>query len=319
MKTKVLYLFLGVIIVMAAALAAAIVLASPKAPPAMESIAAPFRTMNFTSLPPVRHYQARDGVKLAYRAYPADRACRTVVLVHGSSASSSSLHALAEHLQESAIDVYALDIRGHGESGPKGDIDYVGQLEDDLEDFMKQMFQNRTDVILAGFSSGGGFVLRFAAGPRQQLFSRYIALAPFIRYDAPTTRPNNGEWARASVPRIIALTLLGPMGRKWLGHLPVIAFGIDPQNARYQTPTYSYRLASNFGLHHDYASDLKAIKRPLTVIVGEEDELLYPQKYLSVFAEPQPHAEIRIVPGVGHVTLTTDQAGLEAIAEVISN
>ena len=319
MKTTVLYLLLGIIIVMAAALIAAITLASPKAPPMMESIAAPFRGMNFTSLPPVRHYRARDGAQLAYRAYPADHSRQTVVLVHGSSASGSSLHALAGYLQKNDIDVYALDMRGHGESGLKGDIDYVGQLEDDLEDFMKQMFQNRPDVILAGFSSGGGFALRFAAGPRQQIFSRYIALAPFIRYDAPTTRPNNGEWARASVPRIIALTLLGPVGRKWLGHLPVIAFGIDPQNARYQTSTYSYRLSSNFGLHHDYVSDLKAIKRPLTVIVGEKDELIYPQKYLSLFAEPQPHAEIRIVSGVGHITLTTDPAGLEAIAEVISN
>jgi len=319
MKTTVLYLLMGVIIVMAAAFIAAITLASPKAPPMMESIAAPFRAMNFASLPPVRHYQARDGAQLAYRAYPADHSRHTVALVHGSSASSSSLHALAEYLQKNDIDVYALDMRGHGESGRQGDIDYVGQLEDDLEDFMKQMFQNRSDVVLAGFSSGGGFALRFAAGPRQQLFSRYIALAPFIRYDAPTTRPNSGEWARASVPRIIALTLLGPVGRKWLGHLPVIAFGIDPQNARYQTSTYSYRLSSNFGLHHDYVSDLKAIKQPLTVIVGDEDELVYPQKYLSVFAEPQPHAEIRIVPGVGHITLTTDPAGLEAIAEVISN
>jgi len=304
---------------MAAAFVAAITLASPKAPPMMESIAAPFRVMNFTSLPPVRHYQARDGAQLAYRAYPAEHSRQTVVLIHGSSASSSSLHTLAEYLQKNDIDVYALDMRGHGESGRKGDIDYVGQLEDDLEDFMKRMFQNRTDVILAGFSSGGGFALRFAAGSRQQLFSRYVALAPFIRYDAPTTRPNNGEWARASVPRIIALTLLGPVGRKWLGHLPVIAFGVDPRNARYQTSAYSYRLSSNFGLHHDFASDLKAIKRPLTVIVGGEDELLYPQKYLSVFAEPQPHAEIRIAPGVGHVTLTTDPAGLEAISDVISN
>ncbi len=319
MKTTVLYLFLGAIIVMAAALAAAITLTSPKAPPMMVSVAAPFRTMNFSSLPSVLHFQARDGAQLAYRAYPAERPRQTVVLIHGSSASGSSLHVLAEYLQKSDMDVYALDMRGHGESGRRGDIDYVGQLEDDLEDFMKQMLHNRSDVVLAGFSSGGGFALRFAASPRQQLFSRYIALAPFIRYDAPTTRPNSDEWARASVPRIIALTLLGPLGSKCLGHLPVIAFGIDPQNIRYQTSTYSYRLANNFGLHYDYVSDLKAIKRPLTVIVGEEDELLYPQKYLSVFAEPQPHAEIRIAPGVGHVTLTTDPAGMKAVADAIAN
>lgn len=317
MKRKVLHGLLGIIMVIAASFITAITLSAPKAPPVMESIAAPFRTVNYTALPPVSHYQARDGAALAYRAYPVAHAKQTIILVHGSSAASSSMHALAEYLQKNEIEVYALDIRGHGESGRKGDIGYVGQLEDDIEDFMKQFFQNRKDVILAGFSSGGGFVLRFAASPRQQLFSRYLVMAPFIRYDAPTTRPNNSEWASASVPRILALTLLGPVGAKWLGHLPVIAFGINPQNVRYQTSTYSYRLLSNFGLHYDYLSDLKAIKRPLTIVVGEKDELFYPQKYLSVFAAPQPHAEIRIVPGMGHVTLTTDPLGLEAVTELL--
>lgn len=227
------------------------------------------------------------------------------------------MHVLAEYLQRNNIDVYALDMRGHGESGRRGDINYIGQLEDDLEDFVNQLLKGEKNVALVGLSAGGGFVLRFAASSRQQLFDRYVALAPFIRYDAPTTRPNNGEWARASVPRILAITVLGPAGQKWLGHLPVIAFGINPQAAQYQTATYSYRLWSNFGLHYDYQADLKAIKQPLTVIVGDKDELFYPQKYLSVFAEAQPHAEIRIVPGVGHITLTTEPAGQAMIAEAI--
>ena len=39
--------------------------------------------------------------------------------------------------------------------------------------------------------------------------------------------------------------------------------------------------------------------------------------YLSVLAKNQPHAEIRIVPGVGHTPLTTQLAGLAAIAEAL--
>jgi non-heme chloroperoxidase len=316
--TSVVYMLTGFILVIGIILAA-ITLSVPKAPPVMEAIAAPFRTMNFMTLPPISHYPARDGAKLAYRAYPAAQAKQTVVLIHGSSGSSRSMHALAEYLQKNEMDVYALDMRGHGESGRKGDIDYIGQLEDDLEDFMKQFFQGRKDVTLVGFSSGGGFVLRFAGSHRQHLFGRYIALAPFIRYNAPTTRPNNGEWAKASVPRILALTALGPAGQKWLGHLPVIAYGINPETAQYQTATYSYRLWSNFGLHYDYDDDLKAIKQPLTVLVGEKDELFYPQKYLSVIAEVQPHAEIHIVPEVGHITMTTEPAGMAAIAGVLQH
>lgn len=316
-KSKLLPVLAGILLMIGLIFIAAIALYAPKAPPMMESIAAPFRTVNFATLPPVSHYLARDGVKLSYRSYLCAAAKQKVVLIHGSSGSSRGMHALAEHLQRNDMDVYALDVRGHGESGRKGDIDYVGQLEDDLEDFVKQLFKGQTNIALVGFSSGGGFVLRFAASERQKLFNRYIALAPFIRYDAPTTRPNNGEWAQAGIPRIIAITLLGSAGEKWLGHLPVVAFGINPKTARYQTATYSYRLLNSFGLHYNYNADLKAIKQPLTVMVGENDELFYPQKYLSLFAEAQPHAEIRIVPAVGHVTLTTEPLGLAMIAEAV--
>ncbi len=315
--TVVLCLILGVVLLVIAVFAAAIVLFVPQAPPVMEAVAQPFRKMDFKSLPPVSYYQARDGARLAYRSYPAVKAKQRVVLIHGSSAGGSSMHALAAYCQQREMDVYVPDMRGHGESGHKGDIAYIGQLEDDLEDFVNQLFKGEKNPTLVGFSAGGGFVLRFAASSRQKLFDRYIALAPFIRYDAPTTRPNNGEWARASVPRILAITLSGPAGRKWLGHLPVIAFGIDPETAKYRTATYSYRLWSNFALHYNYPEDLKAIKQPLTVMVGENDELFYPQKFLSVFARTQPHADIQIVPSVGHITLISEPIGMAAVADVL--
>jgi pimeloyl-ACP methyl ester carboxylesterase len=309
----------GIVILLLIAAGAALVATPPRTPPVMEAIAAPFRAMNFTTLPPVSEYSARDGAKLTYLAYPSASAKHTVVLIHGSSAGGNSMHVLAEYLQRNSIDAYALDMRGHGDSGRRGDIEYIGQLEDDLEDFVEKVIKGEKNVTLVGLSAGGGFVLRFAAGDRQMLFDRYIALAPFIRYDAPTTRPDNGEWAKASVPRILAITVLGAAGQKWLGHLPVIAFGINPQTAPYQTASYSYRLWSNFGLHYDYKADLKAIKRPLIVMVGDQDELFYPQKYLSVFAEAQPHADIRLVPGVGHITLTTQPIGLAMITEAVLN
>ncbi len=313
--TLVLSLILGVTLLMIAAFAASIVLFVPQAPPVMEAVAQPFRKMNFKTLPPVLFYQARDGAKLAYRSYPAVNAKQKVVLIHGSSAGGSSMHVLAEYLQQKGMDVYVPDMRGHGQSGHKGDIEYVGQLEDDLEDFTNQLLKGEKKLSLVGFSAGGGFVLRFASGSRQDLFDRYITLAPFIRYDAPTARPQNSQWAKASVPRILAITILGPAGRKWLGHLPVIAFGVNPDTAQYQTSTYSYRLWSNFALHYNYSDALKAIKKPLTVIVGEKDELFYPQQFLSVFAPTQPHADIQIVPSVGHITLITEPNGMAAIAQ----
>jgi len=313
------WLVIGIIIIFCAGIAAAIKLSSPVSPPTLELISAPFRSMDFSKLPPLSHYTARDSAKLAYRSYIVSQPKQTVVLIHGSSGASISMHALAGYLQGQGMAVYVPDMRGHGNSGSKGDIAYVGQLEDDLEDFVNQVLKDKQGATLAGFSAGGGFALRFAGSSRQELFAHYVLLAPFLRYDAPTTRPNNSEWAHASVPRIIGLSLLGPVGKKWFGHLTVIAFAIDPKTAQYQTATYSYRLWSNFGPHYNYKEDMKAAKQPITVMVGKNDELFYSQKYLPVFAESQPHAEITIVPDVGHITLISDKAGWRAIAEQISH
>jgi len=239
-----------VLIVIVAGLAAAIKVSSPASPPPFEEIAAAFNAADYSHLPPVSHYQARDGRDLAYRSYPASSsAMKTAVLIHGSSGSGTMMHPLARYLQAQGIDIYVPDMRGHGSSGERGDIAYIGQLEDDLEDFIHEILKKRQDLTLIGFSAGGGFALRFAASDRQNYFDRYLLLAPFLRHDAPTTRPEINKWADAGVLRIIALNLLGPLGEKYFGHLPVLAFGVDSQNAQNQIPVYSYRLWKNFGAH----------------------------------------------------------------------
>src|SRR5690606_20128494 len=128
----------------------------------------PFKTADYSSLPPTSRFTSRNGDRLAYRAYPVnDRSAKNaVVLIHGSSASSISMHTLADALAQAGHPAYALDIRGHGDSGAKGHIDYIGQLEDDLEDFVKALGLS-SEAVLVGFSSGGGFALRVAGSARQ--------------------------------------------------------------------------------------------------------------------------------------------------------
>ena len=56
-------------------------------------------------------------------------------------------------------------------------------------------------LTLIGHSAGGGFALRVAASPIQNLFARTVLLAPYLGYNAPTNRPNSGGWASADIPR----------------------------------------------------------------------------------------------------------------------
>jgi hypothetical protein len=64
----------------------------------MSSINDPFKNVDFSDLPEARYVTARDGTKLAFRPYSAagDAVKGSVVLLHGSSASSSSMHVMAK-------------------------------------------------------------------------------------------------------------------------------------------------------------------------------------------------------------------------------
>src|SRR5258707_15023624 len=113
----------------AAALSLVALVAAPLTlPPPLASIADTAR----------ERFQARDGTGLAYRHYPARPAAvgRVAILVHGSSGSSASIHALADALAARGVETFAVDVRGHGASGARGDIGYGGQREDDLADFV---------------------------------------------------------------------------------------------------------------------------------------------------------------------------------------
>jgi len=305
---------------MSVLLALAVVFGAPQPPPPLESINAPLRNADFSDLAQLKRYTARDGARLAFRAYtPAVIQSKgSAVLVHGSSASSNSLHPLAKGLARAGYAVYALDIRGHGESGPKGQITYIGQLEDDVEDFLEAV-QPAGSRTLVGFSSGGGFALRFAASSRQQLFDQYVLLAPFIHQDAPTYRSGAGGWVATGVARIIALTFLNRFGITRFNTLPVVAFALTAEAQQFLTPTYSYALATNFRPHDDYRADIGAAEQPLHILVGQDDEVFHADQFLSVFEEAGRPVPVTLLPGVGHVDIALQPAAIQAITETIES
>jgi non-heme chloroperoxidase len=314
---KLLLILVAVVIIFVLIIGVMIAFPPPKSLPTLEAIAAPFRSVDFSKVPDPQYYTAREGSKLVYRAYFAQHAKQIVVLVHGSSGSSLSMVPLAEYLQKQGVTVYSPDIRGHGNSGRKGDIDYIGQLENDMEDFVNQVLKQH-EATLVGFSLGGGFVLRFAASTRQKLFSRYVLLSPYIGYNSPTVKPKSGGWAGVSYSRIVGILLLGSIGQKVFGHLPVITYAIDPRTAQYQTAQYSFRLLRNFSPDFNYRSDIASVKQPLTVLVGEKDELHHADAFQPLFAGSRPGTKVIVVPDVGHITLTTDLSGISAIAKAIA-
>ena len=193
----------GLGIVGVAALLLISMIATPLvAPPELQSILAARGTVDMSTLPAVERFQARDGTVLGFRHYPVSGppTGRAAIVVHGSSGSSANnIHALSVALAQHGVESYAVDIRGHGVSGTRGDIAYIGQLEDDPADFVAEIRKTNpaAPLTLIGHSAGGGFALRVAGSRIQNLFTRTVLLAPYLGYAAPTNQPNSGGWANA--------------------------------------------------------------------------------------------------------------------------
>jgi len=318
---RLLVTILIVVAVLVAALGLAIALGGPgEPPPPMSSINDPFKNVDFSDLPERSHFTARDGAKIAFRAYPAigDAIKGSVVLVHGSSASSSSMHVMAKSFAAAGYAAYALDIRGHGQSGAKGHIAYIGQLEEDMEDFVRAIKLAQPST-LVGFSSGGGFVLRFAGSPRQELFSNYLLLSPWISQDAATLRPGSGGWATVGVPRIIAIAVLNGFGMHAFDDLPVVRFAVDERDKGFLTPQYSFALEQNFRPERDYQANIRAVRQPLRVLAGKNDEVFYADKFASVFKTAGKDVPVTLLPGIDHISLTLDQAALQAAISAVES
>ena len=272
-------------------------------------------------MPPLERFIARDGTELAYRHYPA-RAPPTgkiAILVHGSSGSSAAVHALADALAARGVETYAPDIRGHGASGTRGDIAYIGQLEDDLADLVALIRKTAPTepLTLLGHSAGGGFALRVAGSPIQNLFARTVLLAPYLGHDAPTNRPDSGGWASADIPRFLGLAALRRVGIACCEALPTLAFAVPPNSESILVPAYSYRLMRNFATR-GYQVDLAAATKPLTLISGADDELMLADKYADAVHAVAPSVDVKLIEGVEPHGHCQRPAAVSAIADDVA-
>ena len=287
--------------------------------PELASISTTVRTVDRSDMPDVNRFQARDGTTLGYRHYPAREAvaARVAVLVHGSSGSSTSVHALARALAGTGVETFAPDIRGHGVSGTRGDIGYPGQLEDDMADLLEEIRKVRpgAPVTLLGHSSGGAFALSVAASPVGNGFERTVMIAPYLGWDAPTSRPNSGGWAQADVPRVVALELLGKLGFRGADALPALAFAVAADSRMRLTPHYSYRLMRNFATV-DFRADIAAARTPLALVAAGDDELMWSDHYPAAVG---PAVAVRVIPGVNHMAVVSAPDAVAAIARDVAN
>jgi alpha-beta hydrolase superfamily lysophospholipase len=294
-----------------------------KNPPELHSVSASRKNVDYSTLPSIERFQARDGTMLGFRHYAASAPAtgRAAIVVHGSSGSSGgTIHALSQGLAARGVETFAVDMRGHGTSGTRGDIGYVGQLEDDLADFVAVLRNTvpSAPLTLIGHSAGGGFALRVAGSPIQNLFERTVLLAPYLGYDAPSTRPSSGGWASADIPRILGLLALRKLGITCCESLPVLALAVPPNSEKTLVSAYTDRLMRNFAVRGDFRRDLAAATKPLTIISGADDELMFADKYVEAVHGAAVPVDVRLLDGINHIGIVAAPKAVSLIAEDVA-
>ena len=272
------------------------------------------------SFPDPQDVIMRDGYALQVRHIPSETG-PLVVMVHGSSWNGLQFAGLAQSLQ---ADILIPDLRGHGaKPGRRGDVDHIGQFEEDLADLIASKAKEGQKVVLLGHSSGGGLVVRMAGGAYANQIDAAVLLAPFLKYNAPTTRVQVGGWARALTRRIIGLSMLNGVGIRALNHLKVIEFNmpqtvLDGPYGELATLSYSYRLNTSYAPRTDYTSDIAALP-PFLLIVGAEDEAFVSDQYEPVMSEVTNKGRYLRVPDTNHLGVVDASATAVTLSEFLND
>lgn len=274
-----------------------------------------------SEMPYLESYTARDGKRLQFRRYAAT--CKNhIVLVHGSSSHSAYCHAFAKYLAESnAANVYAVDLRGHGVNPERrGDIDYIGQLEDDLADLFTHIQKESPDaekLVIGGHSSGGGLSLRFAGGKYGTMVQGVLLLAPYLGHKAPMVKRNAGGWVTPNIPKIIGLSILNGLGIKFLIGTKVLRFNL-PEKYRTgcETLEYSFRLMK--AMHpKSFQMALVNTKCRVLLIVGIRDEAYRTIEFKRKILKYKPDAQIYFVDGATHLGIIMSKGAMVEAAKWI--
>src|SRR6056297_846529 len=225
-----------------------------------------------------RFFTVRDNNKIfAYRF--VNQSDNTIILIHGVGSNAYLYNKTAGLLQEvTQAEVYAIDLRGHGRSeGKIGDVKYINQYVDDLADIISTIRKEKPDgkIIIAGHSMGGGVALGYAMEKEYEQPDGFLLFAPLIGHNSPAipreqATENIAEelFMKIHIERIIGLTMLNEIGNHDYDSLPVLFFNL-PEAVPLKK--YSYR-ANKSMTPDDYVAGLKAVNKPMLVIMGSEDE-----------------------------------------------
>ena len=149
-------------------------------------LAAPVQSLWAIEKQSASYLISQDHLKIVYRQWPVAHAKGSVIIVHGLKDHSGRYQEFAARLNAAGYSAYALDLRGHGQSG--GPRQRVADFNNYLRDLQRlvmlvQAREANRPVFLFGHSMGGAIVTQYALTFDQPL-AGLILSAPAIKEDA---------------------------------------------------------------------------------------------------------------------------------------
>ncbi len=246
-----------------------------------------------------------ENLSLAYSDYGKGQ---PIVLLSGWPLSREMWEYQVENLVEAGYRVIKYDRRGFGASSkPWGGYDY-DTLTNDLNEIIIQLALQ--DVILVGFSMGGGEVVRYASQYGPDNIAGIVLISSIIPYMKKTADNPEGVDAVVFEDMLKAIQhdrigFLNEFGKKF--------FGVDEVNTPVSTPLLNYYLqlgskasqrstvecAKSFS-STDFRSDVEKITVPVLIIHGDADSTVPIDASSNRTARLLPNAEYKIYKGAPH-------------------
>jgi pimeloyl-ACP methyl ester carboxylesterase len=223
-----------------------------------------------------------------------------LVLIHGAGGSHLSWGAELRRLP--GEDVHALDLPGHGKSAGHGE-QALSEYAKTIEGWMDAIRLHR--AVFVGHSMGGGIAIELA------LRSPHRAAALILVSSGATlpVRPDLVEYSANPSTFPSALEILrdlafGPAADPRLAELTIRRLG----EVRPSVLHNDYQACAAY----DAAGSIRKITKPTLVVCGSDDRLT-PLRHSQLLANQIEVAELRVVPGAGHMLALEKPAELAEI------
>ena len=241
-----------------------------------------------------------DGTRLAYRAWPLERAAVTFAVVHGLGEHSGRYERFAQGMAAYGMATYAVDLRGHGESpGQRGHIDEWSQWVDDAASFVYHVESRaQGEVVPLGHSFGGAVILSTVLAGKLAGTKRFVLSSPALRLKAevPGWKATLGRLSANLAPRMSMSNEVDP---RTVSRIPEVveAYRADPLVHN----SISSRLFSEW--QHAAATILShadEIRVPFLIVAGTADTLIDPAGSRSLHDKAPALSELRLLDGRYH-------------------